>query len=145
MEFALLLWLFLAALTNAAAALNSTYHPPAPGMGGRKGKQSPTGTNIHYKVVTWDDCSLVPGVPTSTITELYCGKCMHTTAYKTVWSEWCPTATAAPYMTPVTYQITETCTGMATPVWSSSPGYVPAGYTAEMSTCTACPGQPSGE
>lgn len=103
---------------------------------------------------TYTDCTDVPDVTltsTNTVTVTYCSSCTmntagktdHVTVYTTVYSDVCPTATGSDMMTPVTYTVTESCTG-ATATWSSGPGYVPQGFTTTVGVCTICAGSPTG-
>jgi len=102
---------------------------------------------------TYTDCTDVPDVTltsTNTVTITYCSSCTmsngpktdHTTVYTTVYSDYCPTATGTNMITPVTYTVTESCTG-TTPVWSSGPGYVPQGFTTSVGVCNVCAGSPT--
>lgn len=102
---------------------------------------------------TYTDCTDVPDVTltsTNTVTVTYCSSCTmshgpktdHTTVYTTVYSDVCPTGTSSGMLTPVTYTVTESCTG-ATPTWSSGTDYVPQGFTTTVGVCTVCEGQPT--
>jgi hypothetical protein len=111
--------------------------------------QTTNSTMVSMSTATITDCTDVPDVTltsTNTVTITYCSSCemesmggstVHTTVYTTVYSDFCPTATASNYMTPVTYTVTESCTDM-TPTWSTGSTAIPPGFTVGQGVCTEC-------
>jgi hypothetical protein len=94
------------------------------------------------------DSAIGTDTVTSTVVQTTCPLCSHsgivstmnpthTTVYTTVYQTLCSTGLA-----PVTYTITETCTG-PTPSWSQGPNYIPPGYTQTVTICTVCNGPPT--
>lgn len=102
---------------------------------------------------TYTDCTDVPDVTltsTNTVTITYCSSCtmnmgpstVHTTVNVYTYTDVCPTGVSSGMPTPVTYTVTESCTG-ATPPWSSGTDYVPQGFTTSAGVCNICPGSPT--
>jgi len=133
------------AVVLLAAAMVSAQNATVSG-GLRSG--SARSSTASYSTVTYDECSNAAGetyTSTGTITKTYCPECtmaatalnnnaVHTTVYTTVYSQFCPTAPS--YFTPVTYTVTESCTG-ATPTFITTP-HVPQAFTTTNAVCTVC-------
>lgn len=95
------------------------------------------GTVTSYQTMTSTVCDLCEHMSTTQVG----GTPVHVTAYTTVYTNACPTG-----LVPVTYTITESCTGM-TPTFTgpgnTNAGYVPPGYTTSMVDC-GCDAQTPG-
>ncbi|KAF2405115.1 hypothetical protein EJ06DRAFT_552553 [Trichodelitschia bisporula] len=99
--------------------------------------------SISYTTVdVYTSCSDLPSPPmdtiTSTIIQTTCPQCglpptLHTTVYTTVFQSLCPTG-----LVPVTYTVTETCTGPTPTFGPTGSDYVPSGFTVTQTICTAC-------
>lgn len=135
---------FTTAILALGAALVSAQTTMPPNM---------TTTMTMSSTSTYTDCTDVPDVTltsTNTVTITYCSLCtenmgpstIHTNVYTTVYDNICPTGVSSGMPTPVTYTVTESCTG-TTPTWSSGTNYVPQGFTTTVGVCTICSGSPT--